>query len=300
MHKIREQLPLIPYGSSVPSFVYNGDVLDILRILPSEICRTAITSPPYWGLRDYDADGQIGSEDDVNSYIQKLVKAFHELRRVLTADGTFWLNIGDCYTSGGRTWRAPDKKNPARAMSYRAPTPEGLKPKELVGVPWRLAMALQADGWYLRSEIIWHKPNVHPESVKDRPTRAHETIFLLTKNEDYYYDYEAVREKGTNGNIRNKRSVWSVQTEAFNGAHFATFPPKLIEPCVLAGSAIDDYVIDPFFGSGTTGLVASIHKRNFIGIELKTDYVELAKSRLKKQGVTFDVIYLIERSKQFV
>jgi len=300
MYKIREQLPLIPYGSSAPSFIYNGDALTILKILPSGICRTAVTSPPYWGLRDYDEEEQIGSENNVNSYIQKLVDVFRELRRVLQDDGTFWLNIGDCYTSGGRTWRAPDKKNPARAMSYRAPTPMGLKPKELVGVPWRLAMALQADGWYLRSEIVWHKPNVHPESVKDRPTRAHETIFLLTKNPDYYYDYEAIREKGSNGNVRNKRSVWSVKTEAFSGAHFATFPPKLIEPCILAGSAIGDYVIDPFFGSGTTGLVASRHRRNFIGIELKADYIELAENRLKKHGVTFDVIYLIERSKQFV
>lgn len=290
MRKIREQLPLIPPYASSKSFVYHGDALQVLKALPPNICRTAITSPPYWGLRDYDTPGQIGSEDDVTDYVQRLVEVFRELRRVLTDDGTLWLNLGDCYTSGGRTWRAPDKKNPARAMAYRAPTPNGLKPKDLVGVPWRVAIALQSDGWYLRSEIIWHKPNTHPESVKDRPTRAHETIFLLSKNEDYFYDHEAIREKGANGQLRNKRSVWPIQTEPFDGAHFATFPMKLIEPCVLAGSAKGDYVIDPFFGSGTTGLVATLRKRNFLGIELKADYIELSKKRLGQYGIAFEVI----------
>ena len=298
MGTIREQLPLIPAYSSSRSFVYLGDAFEVLRSLPSGICRTAITSPPYWGLRDYDVAGQIGSEDDVNEYVRRLSAVFRELRRVLTEDGTFWLNLGDCYTSGGRTWRAPDKKNPARAMSYRAPTPDGLKPKDLVGVPWRVALALQADGWYLRSEIIWHKPNVHPESVKDRPTRAHETIFLLSKNEDYYYNSEAIREHSSNGQMRNKRSVWAVQTEPFNGRHFATFPPKLIEPCVLAGSEEGDYVIDPFFGSGTTGLIASLHERNFIGIELSADYIEISRGRLGEHAIMFDVINLAERSRQ--
>jgi site-specific DNA-methyltransferase (adenine-specific) len=295
MPSIREQLPLIPPYSSSQSFIYHGDALQVLKILPSEIGRTSITSPPYWGLRDYDTSGQIGSETDVNDYVQKLVEVFHELRRVLTNDGTFWLNLGDSYTSGGRTWRAPDKKNPARAMSYRAPTPDGLKPKELVGIPWRIAMALQADGWYLRSEIIWHKPNALPESVKDRPTRAHETIFLFTKNEDYFYDYEAIREKGSNGQLRNRRSVWSIHTEPFNGSHFATFPPKLIEPCVLAGSEKGDYVIDPFFGSGTTGMVANLQERNFLGIELKGDYIDLARKRLAGHGILFEIIEPNER-----
>jgi DNA modification methylase len=262
------------------------------------MCRTSITSPPYWGLRDYDTSGQIGSEGNVNDYVLKLTDVFRELRRVLTDDGTLWLNLGDCYTSGGRTWRAPDKKSPARAMSYRAPTPDGLKPKDLVGVPWRVAMSLQADGWYLRSEIIWHKPNALPESVKDRPTRAHETIFLFSKNEDYFYDYEAIREKGSSGQLRNRRSVWSVRTEPFNGAHFATFPPKLIEPCVLAGSKENDYVIDPFFGSGTTGLIADLYKRNFLGIELKADYVKLAKKRLASHGSQFEIIESVERNQQ--
>ena len=205
-------------------------------------------------------------------------------------DGTFWLNIGDSYTSGGRTWRAPDKKSPARAMSYRAPTPEGLKSKELVGVPWRLAMALQADGWYLRSDIIWYKPNPLPESVKDRPTRAHEYIFLLTKSEKYYYDYKAVQEIGVNKKRRNKHSVWTVNTKPFNGAHFATFPPELIIPCILAGSKPGDFVLDPFFGSGTTGLVAANYSRAFLGIDIKQEYIEIAQKRLSERNVFFDVV----------
>lgn len=280
---------------STKSVVYRGDAFRVLSSLPSQICQTAVTSPPYWGLRDYDHSGQIGSEDGVDDYIENLVMVFRELRRVLNDDGTFWLNIGDCYTSGGRTWRAPDKKNPARAMSYRPPTPKGLKPKDLVGVPWRLAMALQHDGWYLRSEIIWHKPNPHPESVKDRPTRAHETIFLLSKEERYFYDYEAVKEKGVNGKRRNKRSVWTVQSEPLNEAHSATFPTRLIEPCIRAGSRAGDFVIDPFFGSGTTGLVAALHGRNFIGIELKSEYVKIAEGRLGEHGFSFSLVDFDER-----
>jgi site-specific DNA-methyltransferase (cytosine-N4-specific) len=290
MKAIPEQLPLIsPYPSS-NSVVYHGDAFEVLKTLPTHACRTAITSPPYWGLRDYDTPGQIGSEESVDDYVNKLVPVCRELRRVLTDDGTFWLNIGDCYTSGGRTWRAPDKKNPARAMSYRAPTPLGLKPKDLVGVPWRVAMALQDDGWYLRSEIIWHKPNPHPESVKDRPTRAHETVFLLSKSEKYFYDYEAIQEQGANGKPRNRRSVWTVQSEPFEGTHFATFPTKLVEPCILAGSQAGDYIVDPFFGSGTTGLVATLHRRNFIGIELKAAYIEIAKRRLNEYAISFEEI----------
>lgn len=174
------------------SVVYCGDAYSVLKKLPSQLCRVAVTSPPYWGLRDYEDPNQIGSEEKVEDYIDRLVQIFRELKRVLSNDGTFWLNIGDTYTSGGRTWRAPDKKNRARAMSYRAPTPEGLKPKELVGVPWRVAMALQADGWFLRSDIIWYKPNALPESVKDRPSRSHEYLFLLSKSEQYHYDHQAV------------------------------------------------------------------------------------------------------------
>lgn len=290
------QLPLVPHRFGEKSLVYLGDAYRVLKELPSESCQTAVTSPPYWGLRDYDADGQIGSEENVEDYIDNLVRVFSELKRVLKEDGTFWLNLGDCYTSGGRKWRAPDKKNPARAMSYRAPTPEGLKPKDLVGVPWRVAFALQDDGWYLRSEIIWHKPNPHPESVKDRPTRAHETIFLLSKSETYYYDYEAITELGANGHLRNKRTVWTVQSEPFKDAHFATFPTKLIEPCILAGSRPEDYVIDPFFGSGTTGLVAARHSRYFVGIELNPEYLEIARRRLAEFAIGFQEVTLFTES----
>lgn len=272
------------------SRIYQADALTTLRHLPSGLCQVAITSPPYWGLRDYAVTNQIGSEDDVDDYVAGLVEVFEELKRVLANDGTFWLNIGDSYTSGGRTWRDTDKKLPARAMGYRPPTPIGLKPKDLVGVPWRLAFALQGGGWYLRSEIIWEKPNALPESVKDRPTRSHEHIFLLSKSEQYYFDWEAIQEKGLNGKARNKRSVWSVNTEALKEAHFATFPPALIEPCVLAGSRPGDIVLDPFIGSGTTGLVAAGRGRRFIGIEIKQEYVEIARKRLNGQGIDFDVI----------
>lgn len=291
MQRTKQQLPLaFATKTSTESSVYVGDAFSALKQLPGETCRTAVTSPPYWGLRDYEVEGQLGAEEDVDDYVNKLVDIFREMKRVLTEDGTFWLNIGDCYTSGGRKWRAPDKKNPARAMSYRAPTPEGLKPKDLVGVPWRVAFALQDDGWYLRSEIIWHKPNPHPESVKDRPSRAHETIFLFSKSERYYYDYEAAREMGASGKLRNRRTVWRIPTEPFEGTHFATYPMKLIEPCILAGSAEGDYVLDPFFGSGTTGAVAALHNRGFIGIELNPDYIQIARRRLSDYAIQFETL----------
>ena len=162
-----------------------GDSRQVLEQFPDKTFQCCITSPPYWGLRDYGVTGQIGAEMDLNEYIQNITAVFREVRRVLKDDGTFWLNVGDAYTSGNRTWRDTDRKNPARSMTYRPPTPAGLKPKDLIGIPWKLAFALQADGWFLRSDIIWHKPNCQPESVKDRPTRSHEYVFLLTKNEDY-------------------------------------------------------------------------------------------------------------------
>jgi site-specific DNA-methyltransferase (adenine-specific)/site-specific DNA-methyltransferase (cytosine-N4-specific) len=232
-------------------------------------------------LRDYGFPGQIGSEDRLEDYITSLVAVFNEVRRVLADDGTLWLNLGDSYTSGNRTWRDADDKNPARAMDYRPPTPEGLKPKDIIGVPWRVAFALQSGGWYLRSDIIWHKPNCQPESVKDRPTRSHEYVFLFSKTERYFYDHEAVMEPAnSNGGRRNRRTVWSITTEPFPGAHFATFPPKLVEPCVLAGSEPGDVVLDPFFGSGTVGEVCIKLQRRFLGIEIKQEYADLAKSRL--------------------
>ena len=261
--------------------IIRGDALTTLPLLPSGAFRCCVTSPPYWGLRDYGMEYQIGAELRVEDYVANLVKVFRQLHRVLTDDGSLWLNLGDSYTSGGRTWRAADRKNPARAMSYRPDTPEGLKPKDLLGVPWRVAVALQNDGWYLRADVIWHKPNCQPESVKDRPTRAHEYLFLLTKSERYYYDHEAVRE-AANGNSkrRNRRSVWSIPTEAYSEAHFATFPPALVEPCLAASSHAEDWVIDPFFGSGTVGVVCQSMGRKCVGIELKQEYGEMACKRL--------------------
>ena len=258
-----------------------GDALAILQEFPAHTFRCCVTSPPYWGLRDYGISTQIGSEANLEDYIANLREIFREVFRVLAGDGTLWLNIGDSYTSGNRTWRAGDRKNPARAMTYRPPTPEGLKSKDLVGVPWRVAFALQEDGWYLRSDIIWYKPNCQPESVKDRPTRAHEYIFLFSKSEKYFYDYEAVRElSNTNGGYRNRRTVWEVNTESFPEAHFATFPPRLVEPCILAGSEPGDSVLDPFFGSGTVGEVCVKLRRRFTGIEIKEEYARLARKRL--------------------
>lgn len=271
----------LPQIELIGSMIIQGDTYHILSRLPKESIQCVVTSPPYWGLRDYGIDGQIGLEQTLPKFINRLVAIFREVYRVLKPDGTFWLNIGDGYTSGNRGWRAPDKKNPARAMSVRPDTPDGLKPKDLLGIPWRLAFALQQDGWYLRSDIVWNKPNAMPESVKDRPTRSHEYIFMFSKNERYYYDYEAIKELTDDGQgKRNRRSVWDVNTEPFKEAHFATFPPKLIEPCILAGSRQGDYVLDPFFGSGTVGVVCKQLRRNYIGIELHPDYITLAAKRL--------------------
>lgn len=259
-----------------------GDCLQEIQKFQSSQFQCCITSPPYWGLRDYGIAGQIGAESNVEVYIQNLVEIFRGVKRVLKDDGSLWINIGDAYTSGGRTWRDADKKNPARAMSYRVPTPQGLKPKDLIGLPWRLAFALQNDGWYLRSDIIWFKPNCQPESVKDRPTQSHEYIFLLSKSENYFYDHEAIKENTNDGlGKRNKRSVWSVKTEPFKDAHFAVFPPALIVPCVLAGSQPESWIIDPFLGSGTVGEVCQKLNRKFVGVELNPEYAEIAKRRLQ-------------------
>ena len=254
-----------------------GDSRSVLRRVPSDLVQTTVTSPPYWSLRDYDIAGQIGLESSLDSYIESLVGVFEEVRRVTRDDGTLWLNIGDSYTSGGRTWRAPDRKNPVRAMDVRPPTPPGLKPKDLIGVPWRLAFALQAAGWYLRADIVWHKPNCQPESVKDRPTRSHEYLFLFSKSERYRYDHSAVRGR----NDRNVRTVWEINTRPYKDAHFATFPPRLVEPCIALSTVREDLVLDPFLGSGTTGLTALTLGRRFVGVELNPDYVEIAARRLR-------------------
>lgn len=262
-----------------------GDALHLLTGLPEQTFQTVVTSPPYWGLRDYGIPGQIGAELQVDAYIENLVKVFAQVKRTLKDDGTFWLNIGDSFTSGGRTWRQSDKKLPARGMNYRPPTPEGLKPKDLIGVPWKLAFALQADGWYLRTDIVWHKPNGNPESVKDRPTRSHEFLFLLTKNEKYYYDHASTKIPSDNGkDMKALRSVWAINTEPFPEAHFAVFPPALVRPCILAGSRPGDLVLDPFFGSGTVGQVCVELGRQFVGIELSDEYAQVAKRRLKERA----------------
>jgi site-specific DNA-methyltransferase (cytosine-N4-specific) len=271
----RTRAALADFGESRTSLIVVGDSRNVLRHVPDNTVRCCVTSPPYWSLRDYDIPGQIGLEGEITLYFASLVAVFEEVRRVLTPDGTLWLNIGDSYTSGGRTWRAPDKKNPVRAMNIRPPTPDGLKPKDLIGVPWRLAFALQAAGWYLRADIVWNKPNCQPESVKDRPTRCHEMLFLFSKSEQYHYDPKAVR--GPNG--RNLRTVWDIHTLAYKEAHFATFPPQLVERCLALGSTEGDLILDPFLGSGTTGAAAQRMGRRFLGVELNPEYVEIASRR---------------------
>ncbi len=268
--------------------IYLGNAIEILETLPSNYYQTCITSPPYWGLRDYGINNQIGAEYSLNEYIANLTLLFSKVKRVLKDDGILWLNIGDSYTSGNRTWRDADKKNPGRAMVYRPPTPEGLKPKDLIGVPWKIAFALQNDDWYLRSDIIWNKPNCQPESVKDRPTRSHEYIFMLTKNEKYYYDYQSIQEiTADNTGKKNKRTVWNINTEGFKGAHFAVFPTELVRTCLIASTRFSDSVIDPFFGSGTLGIVCQQFNRNFTGIELNPEYVQLSYNRLKDTSDLF-------------
>jgi site-specific DNA-methyltransferase (cytosine-N4-specific) len=261
------------------SALIEGDAHGILRALPDGIAQTVVTSPPYWSLRDYGIDGQLGLEASVHDFIAALAELFDDVRRVLRADGTLWLNIGDSYTSGNRGWRAPDRKNVARAMSTRPPTPDGLKPKDLIGVPWRLAFALQERGWYLRSDLVWNKPNAQPESVADRPTRSHEYLFLLSASEKYRYDVDAVR----GPNERRLRSVWDLNTQAAreSGGHFATFPESLAERCIRIASSPGDLVLDPFVGSGTTAVAAAALGRRFVGCELNPEYVELARRRLE-------------------
>jgi DNA modification methylase len=287
-----------------------------------------VTSPPYWGLRDYGITGQLGLESTPDAYVAQLVAVFREVRRVLKDDGTVWLNLGDSYAGGGN-YRGVNSENTltakqssnrgARGISQvlgaAGKTWEGMKPKDLVGIPWRVAFALQADGWYLRSDIIWHKPNPMPESVTDRPTKAHEYLFLLTKAERYYYDAEAIAEASTGqdaGNgfkrperlsydgrgdetpwmanplgTRNRRSVWTVNTQPYAGAHFATMPEALVTPCILAGSRGGDLVLDPFSGSGTVLEVANRLGRRSVGCDINPVYHTLAKTRTAQRGLRF-------------
>jgi DNA modification methylase len=306
--------------------IYQGNALKVLKTFPDESIHCCVTSPPYWGLRDYGVEGQIGLESSPEEYVTKMVEVFREVKRVLRKDGTLWLNLGDSYASGGMS--NPSSKSTlgggkdlgAAGYSITRKIPNGLKPKDLVGIPWMVAFALRADGWYLRQDIIWHKPNCMPESVKDRCTKAHEYIFLLSKSRKYYYDHEVIKEPvkeisirraeygwncdrpstknasmngegihtkkmGTrfvNPDGRNKRSVWTVTTKPFKEAHFATFPEKLIEPCILAGCPEGGIVLDPFMGSGTTAVVALKHNRNYIGIELNPEYIKIAEKRISE------------------
>lgn len=305
--------------------IIEGDSLQVLKTLPDQSVQCCVTSPPYYGLRDYGVDGQIGLEETPEQYIENLVSVFREVRRVLKDDGTLWVNMGDSYAGSGKgAWKnkngqkevyVPDPDSPQAKMEK---TWDGIKNKDLIGIPWMLAFALRSDGWYLRQDIIWAKPNPMPESVMDRCTKSHEYIFMLTKQPKYYFDHEAISEptitydnsqrdrdttklNNTPGRTRmaglktnayetrNKRDVWTVSTKPYRGAHFATFPEDLILPCILAGSREGDTVIDPFNGAGTTGVVCMKEKREYIGIELNPEYVELTEKRLSETMAEFGV-----------
>ena len=315
-----------------------GDCRDTLRSLPDGAAQCCVTSPPYWGLRDYGHEGQLGLEATPEEYVARMVDVFREVRRVLADDGTLWLNLGDSYAG---SWGAQSRPNgndekstlqggsrlSARQIKTHRTTDShtgslkntpGLKPKDLVGIPWRVAFALQADGWWLRQEIIWHKPNPMPESVRDRCTKAHESVFLLTKSERYYFDSDAIKEpavadhlpgskvpqKGLDNDpkrhrtragltafhekiraeggqaMRNRRDVWTIVSQPYAGAHFAAMPPALVEPCILAGSRAGDTVLDPFGGSGTVGMVARWLGRDSILCELNPEYVAMIEERV--------------------
>jgi DNA modification methylase len=319
--------------------IREGDCRELLRAMPERSVHCCVTSPPYFGLRDYGMDAQIGLEQTPDAFVAQLVEVFREVRRVLRDDGTLWLNLGDSYLGGGGF--APDapcnqareagnaeawgKFNPAkmdRMASRTSAKPkriEGLKPKDLIGIPWRVALALQADGWWLRQDIIWHKPNPMPESVRDRCTKAHEYVFLLSKSERYHYDADAISEQAihagriveydgtqknstasadprmrtriakdtTVGDTRNRRSVWSITTQPFDGAHFATMPPELAETCIKAGCPSSGVVLDPFGGAGTTGLVADRLARDAILLELNPEYARIARDRIRGDAPLF-------------
>lgn len=323
----------------ISSRIYIGDCVKSMQGLPDASVHCCVTSPPYFGLRDYGVDGQLGLESTVDEFVAALVRVFDEVRRVLRDDGTLWLNLGDTYSQPGQQNRNRNGINTEFSWLYRkgvacegVKIDTGIPAKNLIGIPWSVAFALRAAGWYLRQDIIWHKPNPMPESVRDRCTKAHEYLFLMSKSSRYYYDADAIAEPagGDNGSrfdtgktathqgermqrgprrrsgnderksakgrgcpnegvagkvpwegdTRNKRSVWSVTTKPFPGAHFAVFPPDLIEPCVLAGCPEGGTVLDPFAGSGTTGVVATAHGRNFIGCELNPEYAAMAERRI--------------------
>jgi DNA modification methylase len=310
--------------------ILRGDVREMLGQLADCSVQACVTSPPYWGLRDYGHDGQIGLEQTPDEYVAEMVAVFREVRRVLKDDGVLWLNLGDSYNGSGKgacadgVVRLTDKSkkqktsNGTHQGTFTKTIIDGLKPKDLVGIPWRVAFALQADGWWLRQDIIWHKPNPMPESVTDRCTKAHEYLFLLTKSAKYYFDNEAIKEPSaqlgktnirfggnkygdsndpkhatksgneyTDNGTRNRRSVWTIPTKPFKGAHFAVMPEALVEPCILASSREGDTVLDPFLGSGTVGLVAQRHNRRWVGCELNPEYAKIAETRISKETNIF-------------
>lgn len=298
-----------------------GDCRETMRKWADEGVKvqTCVTSPPYFGLRDYGHDGQIGLEETPEEYITAMVEVFNCVKNILADDGTLWLNIGDSYagnnSQASNNGRAGFGKPRERVVNR---TGEGLKTKDLIGIPWMLAFALRADGWYLRQDIIWHKPNPMPESVTDRCTKAHEYIFLMSKSPKYYYDHESIKEMANSksegirfggnkygddddpkyatksGNVSkeyekaNKRSVWTVTTKPYEGAHFAVFPTDLIEPCILAGAPVGGVVLDPFMGSGTTAQVAQSLNRQYLGCELNPEYAPLQKKRLAQQSLILE------------
>ena len=296
-----------------------GDCRKTLSAFLPNSARMCVTSPPYYGLRNYgDEDNQIGQEQSPEEYVNEMVNVFREVRNVLTEDGTLWLNIGDSYYNYRKDGCIPKQTFAKNRQDLPETTPrrsnklKGYKEKDLIGIPWMLAFALRADGWYLRQDIIWHKPNPMPESVRDRCTKSHEYIFLLSKNKNYYYDNDAIKEpakdwgtrdrtkgkyhnEGTGLNPhtgltksypkKNKRSVWSITKRPYKGAHFATFPPELIIPCIKAGSALNDTILDPFMGSGTTAMVAKSLGRYYLGCELHEDYGHLIEQRVSEYSV---------------
>ena len=267
----------------------NGDVRQVLSELEPESVQCVVTSPPYWGMRNYGTDGQLGLEETPEMFVENMVSVFQEIKRVLRKDGTVWMNLGDTYGKqvgkGFNTHEEDGTGNRVTEMQERhgdIKVKTGLPDKSLVGIPWRVVLALQADGWVLRSDIIWHKPNPMPESVKDRPTKSHEYIFLLTKSKKYYYDNEAIKEiSKIDFRSKNKRTVWSIPTQAYPEAHFATFPEEIPEICIKAGTKLGDLVLDPFVGSGTTCAIASKLGRKSVGIELNKEYFKLARKRCK-------------------
>ena len=255
-----------------------GDCRETLKDVPDKSVQMCVTSPPYFGQRNYGDDAQLGLESTVEAYIGSLLAVASEIHRVMKDDGTFWLNIGDSMSSGQRRTTTNDSLRTHEVNTVRTPVLEGIKPKDLIGVPWRVAFALRDSGWYLRSDIIWNKPNPMPESVKDRPTKSHEHIFFFSKNEQYKYFADNIAEASVEG-VRNRRDVWSITVQPYSDAHFATFPEELPRLCILAGSKPGDTVLDPFAGSGTTGKVALELGRKALLCELNPEYGKLIKKR---------------------